>query len=461
MKPKNSKRSLSNKKKRRKSSRIKKNPFPNLDVPNLKIQYWGKNLISSQENDDSLKLPTSDNISQINPGDNHLFIKTQKNKYFGFGDNSLYQLGISNMKIINESLELKLPQLKKIKNIFCGSYTSFAIDNENRLFSWGINCSGQLGLGNRNNAKEPTLVNSNQKNYLKLLDNEYIKSIVGGGLHTILYTNLNRLFSSGEGKHYALGHGTSKSYCSFKLIEYFFNIKKSIEKIGVGVNHSGCLINGKLYVWGKFGYDKRCLSPKPNVIPMNSDVVDFVMGDVLTVVLTIKGDVYTLGDDIDGQLGVKNAKLGHINHVKLGCKIDFISCGFNHVICGSNKMIYGWGSNKDYQLQPGLDKQIFNSPFELNWLHSTKPNYILCHSFQTYILTTKKIDFNLILSPEEKMKERLQKEVENLKVEYINQKTKNNQLKQNVKKLHGALSVISKTDNESIKDPYEKSNLKK
>ena len=344
MKDKISRRSLSNKKRRRKSSRSskkKKNLFNNLDVPNLKIQYWGKNLISSQENDDDLKLPTTDNILEINPGDNHIFIKSENNKYFGFGDNSLYQLGINNMKVINESLEINLIEIKKIKKIFCGSYTSFAIDDNNKLYAWGINCSGQLGLGHKNNAKKPTEINTNQKNNLCLLENEYIKQIVGGGLHTILYTNLNRLFSTGQGKHYALGHGTNKSYTNFKSIEYFFKIKKNIEKIEVGVNHSGCLINGKLYVWGKFGYDKRCLSPKPNVIPMNSDVIDFVMGDVLTVILTIRGEVYTLGDDIDGQLGVKNAKLGHINHVKLSCKIDFITCGFNHVIVGSSKMIYG------------------------------------------------------------------------------------------------------------------------
>ena len=78
------------------------------------------------------------------------------------------------------------------------------------------------------------------------------------------------------------------------------------------------------------------------------------------IINSIKGDVYVLGDNIDGQLGLNNSvdcidmptklKALHpnISHVFIySLKLNKISCGRNHAfaISSAGKKVYGWGSN--------------------------------------------------------------------------------------------------------------------
>ncbi len=234
-----------------------------------------------------------------------------------------------------------------------------------------------------------------------------------------------------------------------------------VDKVNTGVSHSGCLVRGQLYIWGTFTRSKQFISKMPKIVPLKEYIVDFIMGDQLTVILTAHGDVYTIGENIKGQLGVENPKIGYLNKVKLKDKIEFVACGFNHIIVGGKNKIYGWGSNDQGQIQPNLDRKVIHTPIELEWLYKANCERIQCGSYQTFILTQKMIDFSLILTKDEKLLEELQKEVENLKVDYINQKTKNDRLRKKKKKLHSTLSVISnKDDLNSQIDPNEKRNLK-
>lgn len=64
-----------------------------------------------------------------------------------------------------------------------------------------------------------------------------------------------------------------------------------------------------MHVWGIFGSAKGYVFKKPTVVSVGSEVVDFVLGDLLTVFLTKKGEVFTLGDSTDGQLGIRVGNL--------------------------------------------------------------------------------------------------------------------------------------------------------
>ena len=59
-----------------------------------------------------------------------------------------------------------------------------------------------------------------------------------------------------------------------------------ITKIGAGVTHSGCLVQGSLYVWGSQGTTKHLIHSKPNQVILDIDISNFEMGDCLTVMLT-------------------------------------------------------------------------------------------------------------------------------------------------------------------------------
>ena len=76
-------------------------------------------------------------------------------------------------------------------------------------------------------------------------------------------------------------------------------------KIYSGTNHSVCLNNQEIIIWGLFGEDSNHFCSYPKVFNINGNIRDVCVGDLLTVVLSEEGDVYTLGSSIFGQLGRK------------------------------------------------------------------------------------------------------------------------------------------------------------
>lgn len=77
----------------------------------------------------------------------------------------------------------------------------------------------------------------------------------------------------------------------------------------------------------------------------------------MTVVLTESKEVFVMGSNIDGQLGIKEVKKFSSIHpmkVNIPNEIDLIMCGLNHVFALNSKrnIIFAWGSNKHGQINP-------------------------------------------------------------------------------------------------------------
>ena len=156
---------------------------------------------------------------------------------------------------------------------------------------------GQLGMGHFDNVKSPIMivniskngqrnVNSGSGTFIKkktdvsfddnmqnnsetvLGPSERIVDIACGGMHTICLTNRNRIFGTGFGDTYALGLEKPQTICSFKEITWFTQIlsyTEPIEKIACGVSHSGCIIGGKVYLWGVLGINQQLHWKKPTM----------------------------------------------------------------------------------------------------------------------------------------------------------------------------------------------------
>jgi len=150
----------------------------------------------------------------------------------------------------------------------------------------------------------------------------------------LIKLDCHRLFSCGFGETFALGHGDSKNLTEFKQINFIktttsrphYPKNEEIEKIACGLTHSACIKNGKIYMWGLYSNNDAMALKVPTLIDFSSNgtsfiifrnfqgnkkkedlyFVDIKLGDTLSVFLTSKGEVYTMGENIDGQLGVPN-----------------------------------------------------------------------------------------------------------------------------------------------------------
>lgn len=145
-------------------------------------------------------LPESKKIVDIAAGSNHVLTLDNKGKVESWGAPEQNQLG---RRVVQRDMKasalrpggVSFKRGVKISKIACGSYHSFAIDDKGRLFSWGLNNFGELGIENdagKDSAVvlEPTLVDT-------LVDYK-IAEVSGGEHHSIACTEDGKLIAWGR-----------------------------------------------------------------------------------------------------------------------------------------------------------------------------------------------------------------------------------------------------------------------
>lgn len=86
---------------------------------------------------------------------------------------------------------------KNVQNIGCGLQASYYIDKKGRLYSWGLNNWGQLGIGHNYNTSSPTLVKGI----------EDVVEVIGGEHHTVARTGDGSVYSWGKNDDGQVGQG--------------------------------------------------------------------------------------------------------------------------------------------------------------------------------------------------------------------------------------------------------------
>ncbi|KAL3696817.1 hypothetical protein R1sor_010893 [Riccia sorocarpa] len=100
---------------------------------------------------------------------------------------------------------------KPIIQISGGWRHTVALDDAGRLYGWGWNKFGQVGVGNNDDQPSPQLV--------KNLDGEKVKQVSCGWRHTVCITEKGNVFSWGRGTSGQLGHGDAVDRSLPKRIE--------------------------------------------------------------------------------------------------------------------------------------------------------------------------------------------------------------------------------------------------
>ena len=156
-----------------------------------------------------------------------------------------------------------------------GSYHVLALSASGKLFSWGHNRCGQLGIGSNIGEKEneedfyvriPFMVSKCMVGD-KLMDisNYEIMDIASGWGHSMFLTNNGKVFASGRNHQEQLGFPKECSMINGRDIKYFPYFKQVdflanyyIIKIFAGGEHSAALTDDyRLIFWGNVDYDNN------------------------------------------------------------------------------------------------------------------------------------------------------------------------------------------------------------
>jgi regulator of chromosome condensation len=150
-------------------------------------------------------LPSLKNIKSLATGANHVLALDHKGVVVAWGCGQQNQLG---RRIIERNKMTSLiPQglgLPKntITKIACGSYHSFALDKDGRVWAWGLNNFAETGIEEGAGADEavilrPTIVES--------LANYAVTDIDGGVHHSLACTDKGELLTWGRVDGYQVG----------------------------------------------------------------------------------------------------------------------------------------------------------------------------------------------------------------------------------------------------------------
>ena len=143
-------------------------------------------------------------IKEIACGEAHSLALTQHGEVYAWGRGYEGQLGI------RESVETaSVPKYidsfysKHIASIACGQRTSFAVDIDGNLYSWGEGRCGQLGHGKERECKRPKII--------KFSEELRVKEISAGAAHTIILTEKGEIWVWGMNNYGQLGTGDTIS----------------------------------------------------------------------------------------------------------------------------------------------------------------------------------------------------------------------------------------------------------
>lgn len=171
----------------------------------------------------------------------------------GFGYNKHGQLGLGHSEDMKQAMKLPLLTLTTstpplVRKIACGGSCSFFITHDNQVLAAGCNSRGQLGLGSfKGRAKTPVVI--------KTLTGENIDEVVCGFDHCFAIHRGNlkmKLFAFGANAYGQLGLGMSNDVCTPKEVSLVG--MENIDVIACGGNHSMLICGGRLLSCGRNDY---------------------------------------------------------------------------------------------------------------------------------------------------------------------------------------------------------------
>ena len=209
------------------------------------------------------------------------------------------KMSISVNSANNEILKNKITSAKIV-----GGYNHFIVLNaDGKVYGWGYNGYGQLGLGNTSNYTTPVYLN---------MDN--VIDITARGNCTAVLKKDGTVWMAGYNGNGELGINDTSSQSSFVQVknEDGTGFLTNIKDIESGVNTMYAITNdGEVYAWGYNGYGQmgfgdtssRLLPVKLNI----TNIKQISAGEHDTIALDNNGEVWVAGRNTEGQLGIGNS----------------------------------------------------------------------------------------------------------------------------------------------------------
>jgi len=323
------------------------------------------------------KLESLENIKLVSSGNSYTLAVNAEGHAYTLGTGSHGELGHGTSSDESHPEPTILQTLKDIgavTSVSCGDAHS-AVVCAGKVYSWGTGKWGRLGLGDEEDRNVPTIVD---------LGEEVAVEVCCGSYHTLVLTESSKLFAFGWNKQGRIGVGESSDIVSTP-IEVSFPSDVKIKAVGTGNSSSWAIdVNGNLYtwgsgVWGGLGHGDECDQYSPKKVEGISGVVLAAAGSSYGIASCESGEVYSYGTNKYGELGRHtdyhfDTLPGLVDIGKDG-KVSHICCGkrLSAIIKGSKLYTFGKRIVSPFTNVPTLAEGLKDLNVDVvctNWTHA-------------------------------------------------------------------------------------------
>ncbi len=324
-------------------------------------------------------------FAQVSAGSYHTVGLTQDGVLYAWGDNTYGQLGIGKAGEATSAsvpLPVKMDAMQgyPVTSIAVGGRHTIARASNGKIYTWGYNQDGQLGIGSTGHIfPEPLEVSANW------LGNQSIAQIAAGEQHSVALGNNGRVYAWGYNGYGAVGNGQPSERQLTPALITVGTPGFSITEIAAGANHTlaRTTSTSAVYAWGRndggqlglggdLGNRSYPVAITKGAIGTNT-IIRIAGGGRHSVAIASDNKVYTWGANNNGQLGNRSFPNGSGSPVLventggMGTIITQIAAGAEHTVAvGTYGRTYAWGNGNSGQL--GNNSQsVAGSPVATSW----------------------------------------------------------------------------------------------
>ncbi|MEK7954162.1 RCC1 domain-containing protein [Luteolibacter soli] len=258
-----------------------------------------------------------------------------------------------------------------LRDLDAGSYHTVAVDQDGLVYAWGVNDVGQLGSGNQVDSASPVAVLTSGA-----LAGKFVTTVSVGGKHCLALTSEGKVYAWGDNGQGQLGIGSYLFQTQPVAVGAGGLVDgKTVIKIEAGTHHSFAVTSdGKLYAWGynsngRLGTGGGAFYNTPAEVTgaLAGKFIDLISaGDEHTIVTTTDDLCYAWGDNStgafgDGTLTSSNTPvlvdLSAIPQPSSGNRVSQLSAGYGYTAVLAAGKAYAWGANESGQLGDGTKSQ--------------------------------------------------------------------------------------------------------
>jgi alpha-tubulin suppressor-like RCC1 family protein len=267
------------------------------------VLAWGENLrgeLGDGTKTDSnvpvrVKLPRGVKVVAISAGFGHSLAVTSSGQVFAWGNNQRGQLGDGSTTDRLTPVRVHLPAGTKVTAVSAGAIFSLALTSTGRVLAWGLNHRGQLGIGVTRDRHIPVRV--------KLPRGVKVTGIAAGYTFGLAVTSSGRVFAWGNNDSGQLGIGTT--FGSDIPVRVHLAAGTKVIAVAAGADHSLALTaSGHVLAWGMNNYGQLGLPanhpaqskvPVRMPLPPHAKVAAISGGFIDSLLLTKSGTILARG----------------------------------------------------------------------------------------------------------------------------------------------------------------------